>query len=198
MAKGLFLALSLLVVSVAKAVMVTWSVPAWDNSWLQTGNVDVYLVSSGTANNPTDPSKDWESSGNWDVDKGQAGENLSQVTPGQNQTNFGKIIDGQAHIYADVGDLTSGYIYSLVFVIKEGDQAGHYAMTQGVRYNLTDTGASEGYYIAAADGKEPSLADFLDVGWSANNNVRGTPEPTALALLAFGIAGLALRRQIHG
>lgn len=198
MVKVCLMALLLGVAFSAQAIMVGWKVPAWNDTFLQSGNVNVYLVSSQTGTG-------WDaSSGNWETDSSagvNAGWNATKLST--SSSNYGKFIEnsGKAYIWANVGSdkvLSGGSYYSLVFVVKSGEDVGHYAITQGKKYTGTwdPSGKGEnGYYLPAADGSDPPWAEFVDSDWLFTN-VKGTPEPTALALLAFGLAGLALRRRV--
>ena len=92
----------------------------------------------------------------------------------------------------------SGYFYLVVFNTKEGDsEYGDYAVSKAVQYTAGQSNKENGIYDTTVDGGAPEIGDFVEVSW-----VGGTwqsalvPEPTALALLALGIAGVALRRKI--
>lgn len=92
----------------------------------------------------------------------------------------------------------SGYFYLVVFNTKEGDsEYGDYAVSKAVQYTANQSNKENGIYDTMVDGGAPEIGDFVEVSW-----VGGTwqsalvPEPTALALLALGIAGVALRRKI--
>lgn len=92
----------------------------------------------------------------------------------------------------------SGYFYLVVFNTKEGDsEYGNYAVSKAVHYTANQSNKENGIYDTTVDGGAPEIGDFVEVSW-----VGGTwqsalvPEPTALALLALGIAGVALRRKI--
>lgn len=93
----------------------------------------------------------------------------------------------------------SGYFYLVVFNTKEGDsEYGDYAVSKAVQYTANQFNKENGIYDTTVDsGAAPDIGDFVEVSW-----VGGTwqsalvPEPTALALLALGIAGVALRRKI--
>lgn len=198
MVKGCLMALVLGVVSSAQAIMVAWKVPAQNDWFLQPENVDVYLVSS--------QSKDatWTATeGKWSADI-ENNSGWSQVSQVKSFTNYGTSISGdsgKAYIWANVGnDLVKESYYSLVFLVKSGEEdAGHYAITQGQQYTgawdeVTGKGKN-GYYTTTVDGNHPAWVEFVDTGW-LYANIKGAPEPTALALLAFGLAGLALRRRV--
>ena len=66
-----------------------------------------------------------------------------------------------------------------------------------MQYTAGQSNKENGIYDTTVDGGAPEIGDFVEVSW-----VGGTwqsalvPEPTALALLALGIAGVALRRKI--
>lgn len=196
MVKGCLIALVLGVVSSAQAIMVAWKVPAQNDWFLQPENVDVYLVSS------QQDSATWvPTSGNWRTDIAN-NSGWSQGSSVTSLTNYGTSISGdsgKAYVWANIGDgLATGSYYSLVFVVKSGEDVGHYAISQGQQYTgeWDSSGkGSNGYYAMAADGTPPALVDFVDTDWLFTN-VKGTPEPTALTLLAFGLAGLALRRRV--
>ena len=92
----------------------------------------------------------------------------------------------------------SGYFYLVVFNTNAGDsEYGDYAVSKAVQYTAGQSNKENGIYDTTVDGAAPEIGDFVEVSW-----VGGTwqsalvPEPTALALLALGIAGVALRRKI--
>ncbi len=88
---------------------------------------------------------------------------------------------------------TTGYYYLLVF---SSTDKSLYAVGGDKQYV---SGGSKGIYEPTVDGVKPETGDYVDMGgfiggnWSAAT----VPEPTLLSLLAFGVAGLALRRKSH-
>lgn len=95
--------------------------------------------------------------------------------------------------------LTAGKFYYLVIfkdadTSVDGDLYG-YVVSEAVQY--TGTGSNGFSNTAVSDEVMPDIGDFYMPGWMGGtwSAPRATPEPTALALLALGAAGLALRRR---
>ena len=93
------------------------------------------------------------------------------------------------------GEVDSGYFYMVVFSKASNENL---YMVAGGRQYVADPDANTGIYESTVSGTKPSGADYVDniaiIGgtWTAAK----TPEPTTVALLALGIAGLALRRKV--
>lgn len=187
--------------SAAKAVMIGWNLPAVDDAILHS---EVYVYTSST---PVDAysagSKTWTGDGG-----GQ------EIFAGKGATLVGTLATGDAlatsepklasfsqpeglSVWANLGTLTSGNYYYLVFVANGiGDaDLGTYAIA-GAQY-VTDKGEikSPGFFNVEANKLPDYVGEFADLSWIAANH-KSAPEPTVLALLALGFAGLALRRKI--
>lgn len=107
----------------------------------------------------------------------------------------------------DTSFAPGGYFYLVVFNPDANDsEYGHYAVSNAAKYTAAAEATAEataaataannalGIYTTTA-GEDPLVGNFIEIGWMGGNWT-AVPEPTALALLALGVAGLALRRKL--
>ncbi len=122
------------------------------------------------------------------------------VVKGDNSTapvSFLIVDDNATNKLQATFDGTQNSFYYVV-VFKQGTTEGtldysSYAVYAAQQYVADGQG---GYYnttVEGPDGEEPNLGDFVEIAYKGGN---GVPEPTVFALIAFGVAGLALRRKL--
>ncbi len=205
----LSLVLLLSLTMVARAVMVTWTLPASDErtSWWKTETTadgattvgirsDILLkfvyVQTSDANAPsvgTDYANIASTAGNTPVNKGTA---ITGATVGDAGTTIGSGLN--VNWYSTTG---AGWYYIVAFDTSHKDAATTPYTVAGSYWdgNYGDSAKASGFSNAASAGTEPDLGDFIEVPWLGGTWHAAAPEPTVAALLALGIAGLALRRK---
>lgn len=88
-----------------------------------------------------------------------------------------------------------GYFYLVIFNSNAGNTATEFAVAQaGESGHLVKNG--DGVAIPRPD-EDPLPIDYIDPVWIGGTFRDAAPEPTALALLALGVAGAALRRRVR-
>lgn len=85
----------------------------------------------------------------------------------------------------------SGYLYLVIFNKKNIADASQFAVAKAPGTVQVD---NKGQIVEG--GQTPIPLDFMAPVWMAGTH-QAAPEPTALALLALGIAGVALRRRVR-
>lgn len=129
-----------------------------------------------------------------------------KITLGGTETSLtyadaNKFVDSDYNLSATFTGLageaaTTGYYYLVVFDTTEGKftDSNTYAVVGGLQYVA---GGKNGIYDTLVDGKDPTVGDYVDLNSliTSGSVIVHAPEPTVLALLALGVAGLALRRK---
>ncbi len=85
-----------------------------------------------------------------------------------------------------------GYLYLVIFDNKTLSEAGQFAVAKAGETGQVKIDAN-GQVVGPGGG---APLEFLTPVWLGGTH-RAAPEPTALALLALGIAGVALRRRVR-
>ena len=214
MRRFLLALLMTLVVASLQAITINWQIYASEFTWDQnlTTADSVYFVYSQSG----DLSADDVSEGNYTGYKVSADANgagtVTAVGGAASVTGlaptlsvFGTGADAGSKSYASMSlngtGFGSGYFYLVVFNTNAGDsEYGDYAVSKAVQYTAgqSNTNKENGIYDTTVDsGAAPDIGDFVEVSWLGGTwHSALVPEPTALALLALGIAGVALRRKI--
>ena len=192
------------VVASLQAITINWQVANSEYTWDNAG-VTSYLVYSESG----DLSAENVYKGNYTGYKVTAGtvKNIGGATEVDSSVvnsywafGFNSAEGNKAYVNVDLEDeaFGTGYFYLVVFQTGTNDGTNdQYAVSKAVQYTTGESNAANGIYDICVDGAEPEMGQYIEIPWMGGSwNAAITPEPTALALLALGVAGLALRRKI--
>ena len=184
--KPLFIGLCLLMATALQAVTIKWSVHTLQYDW--TTEATAYFVYSES---------EFSADNNYQAAYTAArdGQGTSAVVSATLTTHQSSGLKYGYKGILSYDTSAKGYYY-LVFVKGTNfAEAKEYAVAGGVQYKADGT---TGVYNSVVDGEQtPNNGDYVEIPilggtWTAAK----TPEPTTFALLALGIAGLALRRKM--
>lgn len=110
-------------------------------------------------------------------------------------------LDGADRLYSATAysfdhEGSGGFYYLVVFETTDNafTDSNKYAVVGGLQASTNELNTGV-YADEEVDGYTPSLLPYVDISQIAGSLVVSAPEPTVLALLALGVAGLALRRK---
>lgn len=201
------------VVASLQAITINWQVANSEFAWADEG-VSTYLVYSQTDGLTAKQVYDGTGYNGYKVSPGATAGASGSVTSINNPTvdaavlnsywapGFGSAenatVGSKAYVNVDLEGTAFGNGYFYLVVFKTGTNDGtndQYAVSKAVQY--TEGVNANGIYDITVDGAAPDFGDYVEIGWLGGTwHDAVVPEPTALALLALGVAGLALRRKI--
>ena len=194
----LFLLVALFTCSL-QAITVAWKTPKnWngETSWTTGSAPSIWLYQSASADLTAKQVFDATTGGNESARLGTT--TNPTLSPGG--TTFMAQIKSSASPN-DPWEFTSdlkvnNYVYVVFQSNREDTSKGAYIVARSEKYTGDAASKSNGFFQTEAEARnEPNIGQYVELSnlggtWSA-----ATPEPTTLALLMFGVAGLALRRR---
>ena len=176
--------IALLMVTALRAITISWAISNATYDWVKDAEVNFVYVEK----TPLSPENDYI-----------AAKTATSIGPGTIMTDTvsGQTVYEGVVITFESDTAENTRYYYAVFTSKSDSK--NYAVLGGKQY-LPGQESSTGVYNTdvLGPGSAPSVSDYVNIGpflggtWTAAK----TPEPTVLALLSLGIAGVALRRKV--
>ena len=205
MKKGLFVLLGVLAAGAASAITMNWAWTSKGSDWQSSSSI--YMVYSQSALNAdqavaaTNQNYGADSASGATNSAGQAwsapaaveGTRVSNPAASSFPPSGKSANVGFSESNFDFSGLSNGYFYLVIFNSQTASNATSFAVAQaGETGYVQDLGNATPGPGASID---PIL--FIDPTWIGGMYRSPAPEPTALALLALGVAGVALRRRVR-
>lgn len=181
--RNVIIGIALLMVTALRAITISWAIPNATYKWVK--DAEVHFVYSETQLSYVDA-------------KNATSINADNITGGIITDTVGgqTVYEGVSVTLEGYTSANTGYYYAVFTSKTESD---NYAVLGGKKY-LPGDESTTGVYDTDVLGPNgaPIGTNYVDIGpflggtWTAAK----TPEPTVLALLSLGIAGVALRRKI--
>ena len=205
MKKGLFVLLGVLAAGAASAITMNWTWTSNGSDWQQSSSIYmVYSQSALSADQAVAATNQNYGSGSvsgatnsvgqaWSAPETVEGTRVSNpaVDSYPDSGNSGNV--GFSDQNFNFSGLSEGYFYLVIFNNTTASNATSFAVAQagetGYVQNLGNATPGPGAPI------DPTL--YIDPTWIGGMYRSPAPEPTALALLALGVAGVALRRRVR-
>lgn len=213
MKKWIVLSLALITAAISHAVTVSWVVSNTSynniNKWayttdqstgVSTLNFNIHFVYSETA-------LKWSEVYSYDSSKG------TQSFAANTTVKVGNVMDdpvytgNQVLAYAnglppepttnqEVTNTVIGSGYYYMVIVKNDDKSQYAVAGTKTVVTFTNGESNTAGVYASNVGLEPEPENYVDMGWLGGNWTQAlVPEPTVLALLAMGVAGVVLRRK---
>lgn len=196
MKKMILLALALVTAAVSQAVTVAWYVPNSDlGNWAN--EIDkIYIVHSTTAISADNNYKAAYTTATGYTYTGDEDEvvssSIAQIgTLDTSNDKYGVYAPG-LEAYGTAG----AYYYMVAVSENSTEDAPIYAVAGGTTLITSENAKANGIIAENIYGEAPGVGDYVDLGWLGGTWTDAiVPEPTVMALLALGVAGMALRRK---
>ena len=205
MKKGLFVLLGVLAAGAASAITMRWTWTSNGSDWQSSSSI--YMVYSQSALNAdqavaatnqnygTDSASGATNSAGqaWSAPAAVEGTRVSNPAASSFPPSGKKGNVGFSESNFDFSGLSNGYFYLVIFNSQTASNATSFAVAQA-----GETGYVQNLGNATpGPGASPDPILFRDPTWIGGMYRSPAPEPTALALLALGVAGVALRRRVR-